>query len=288
MLLLMSLLLFQETPPKVDWQTGPWGDTAFIAMEHAPFPHASRAQGFQHKGTTYPADKHYSDNTVAVFIPRSYQPAASGVNLLIYLHGHRNNVRNVLKKFDLRRQVALSKQPVILVVPQGPLDVPDSSAGKLAEPGGLYRLTEELLNRLATAKKVPQPRPGTLVLAGHSGAYRGLAAMLHQGGVPAVQHVILLDATYGQLATFAAWASADKRHRLASIFTDHLQQQNWQLLALLDQYGANYRIGSTATHDPNELTPEHWFIRAEDLGHDDTVNWLQYFLNQAQLGDEKP
>ena len=36
----------------------------------APFPHPSRAEGHKYQDRFFPVDKHYSDSTVAIFIPK--------------------------------------------------------------------------------------------------------------------------------------------------------------------------------------------------------------------------
>src|SRR5947209_738180 len=60
----------QATQPS--WQTTPQGQLVLRPFPHAPYPHPSREHGFKGRATTYPADPHYVDSTVAIFIPAGY------------------------------------------------------------------------------------------------------------------------------------------------------------------------------------------------------------------------
>ena len=80
------------------------------------------------------------------------------------------------------------------------------------------------------------------MLAAHSGGYKVTAAILHHGGMPEhVTDVLLLDASYGSLEWFADWCKASPDHRLVSLFTDHLADENQSILDLLDAAGVQYR-----------------------------------------------
>src|SRR5208282_3725691 len=47
-----------------------YGQLLVTQMVSAPFPHPKRAEGHDYKGTNYSAADHYSDSTVAVFVPK--------------------------------------------------------------------------------------------------------------------------------------------------------------------------------------------------------------------------
>src|SRR5258706_15234671 len=56
------------------WQTTPQGQLVLRAFRNAPYPHPSRAQRFKGRATTFPADPHYTDSTIGIFIPSGYAP----------------------------------------------------------------------------------------------------------------------------------------------------------------------------------------------------------------------
>ncbi len=79
----------------VAWESSELGQTAILPMKNAPYPHASRAEGFKIENQFFPRDPHYVDNSVALFIPKGYRPEKR-TDLLVYFHGHLNNIRKAL------------------------------------------------------------------------------------------------------------------------------------------------------------------------------------------------
>src|SRR5438046_2886718 len=67
---LSAMVSAQPTQPA--WQTIVNGELILRPFPHAPYPHPSREHGFKGRSTTYPADPHYADSTVGVFIPAGY------------------------------------------------------------------------------------------------------------------------------------------------------------------------------------------------------------------------
>ena len=47
-----------------------YGELIVTQLTSAPFPHPKRAEGHKYQGKVYSAKEHYSDNTVAIFIPK--------------------------------------------------------------------------------------------------------------------------------------------------------------------------------------------------------------------------
>ena len=45
------------------------GELIVTQLASAPFPHPKRAEGHNYQDKLYPAKEHYSDSTVAIFIP---------------------------------------------------------------------------------------------------------------------------------------------------------------------------------------------------------------------------
>jgi len=281
LVLIASCITAQTTAPatSIVWEQSEIGLTAIFPMANAPYPHASRENGFTIGDRTFPRDPHYIDNSVALFIPNDYRPAEP-VDLLFYFHGHDNNLRKALAQYKLREQVAASRQNVILVFPEGPKDAIDSGGGKLEEPGGLKRLTDEVLDTLATEGKITNKRLGRVLLAGHSGAYRVLSLCLKHGGLEDhVAAVALLDSSYGQLDNFVDWAQRQPEGRLFSIFTDHLAAENVYLMTHLAKRGLAYTLLDEADAGEADIANHRLlFLHTQRLKHDETVSWLEKWL----------
>ncbi len=181
------------------------GTTIVTTSDHTMFPHEKRAQGHTYEGKTYPADVHYSDRTVAIFVPKGFR-AGDETSLVFYFHGWRNNVDDTFQKFRVAEQLAASGVNAVLVLPEGPRNAPDSFGGKLEETGVFASLVSDVLSTLKARGVVTSTKPGSIVLAGHSGAYRVMAFILARGGLTAnIREVYLFDALYGQTEKFAHW-----------------------------------------------------------------------------------
>src|SRR5208282_5794374 len=110
-----------------------YGQLLVTQMVSAPFPHPKRAEGHDYKGTNYSAADHYSDSTVAVFVPKDLRENGP-LDFVVHFHGWRNHVESVLTRYQLIEQFAASGRNAVLVVPQGPRDAPDAFGGKLEDP----------------------------------------------------------------------------------------------------------------------------------------------------------
>ena len=169
------------------------------------FPHEKRAKGHTYEGKSYPSDVHYSDSTVAIFVPKGFR-AGKTTDLVFYFHGWRNNVDDTFARFRVAEQLAASGVNAVLVLTEGPKNSPDSFGGNLEETGVFSSLVSDVLGALKARGVIEKTRPGSIVLAGHSGAYRVMAFILTRGGLTAnIREVYLFDALYGQTEKFAHW-----------------------------------------------------------------------------------
>jgi hypothetical protein len=181
------------------------GTMIVTTSDHTMFPHEKRAQGHTYEGKAYPADLHYNDRTVAIFVPKGFR-AGDATNLVFYFHGWRNNVDDTLAKYRVAEQLAASGVNAVLVLAEGPKNAPDSFGGKLEETGVFSSLVSDVLGALKARGVIGKTRPGSIVLAGHSGAYRVMAFILARGGLTTnIREVYLFDALYGQTEKFAHW-----------------------------------------------------------------------------------
>ena len=275
--------------PANEWQRREAGQTLIAPMASAPYPHASRESGFTLRDKTFPREPHYTDPSVALFVPKGYR-TGEPVDLLVYFHGHQTNLQASLDALKQREQIAASGRNVIAVFPQGPKNASDSGCGKLEEKDGLKRLVEEVLDRLAKDGKIGTRKLGRVLLAGHSGAYKVIAACIEHGGLEAqLTDVCLLDATYGELDKFVDWAKRRSASRLFSIFTDHLAAQNVYLMTHLRQAGIGYELAAEQNADaPLVRDSRVLLLHAEKLNHNGTVQWLQRWLAATSLPSTRP
>ena len=81
----------------------------------------------------------------------------------------------------------------------------------------LQDVLDELKKQKIIGKKT---EPGTVVLAGHSGAFRVMAHILQNGGIE-IKQTILFDALYSQVDKFTNWIQADPSHQFIDMYTDH-------------------------------------------------------------------
>lgn len=270
--------------PELEWQTTPLGSTAFVAMKNAPYPHSSRENGFKTKDKVFPREPHYVDATVALFVPSRFQQS-DRVNLMVYLHGHFGNVRRALERHRLREQIVASGKNVILVFPEGPKDAGDSGCGKLEDAGGLKRLVEEAARVLHSAGRIRDPKIGRVLIAGHSGAYRGISFCVEHGGLDAeLSDVCLLDASYGRLDAFVDWTAKHPKGTFFSIFTNHLASENVYLMTHLRQRHVAHELAAEQFADDEFLKRNRVaFLHAEKLTHDATVAWLERWVKSRPI-----
>lgn len=225
------------------WQSTDSAQIILRPFEHAPYPHKSREDGFKRGDKIYPRDPHYTDSTIGIVIPTGYVPGES-VDYIVYFHGHGSNVASTIKQYKLPEQLLAAKVNAIMIVPQGPKNAGDSGGGKLElDPGAFAKLIEEVGAFLVAEKKIKSPVVGRIVLSTHSGGYKVTAAVLDHGGMTDhITDVLLLDSSYGSLPWFAQWCKKARGGRLVSLFTEHLADENTELMALLEKDHTAFKL----------------------------------------------
>ena len=119
----------------------------------APFPHPNRINGHIYNDKTYSAEEHYSDSSVAIFIPKGFRPTEK-INIVVYFHGWNNNIDSACAQFNLIEQFCESDKNAIFVFPEGPKNSPDSYGGKLEEKNGLNNLINDVIKFLIDKGKI--------------------------------------------------------------------------------------------------------------------------------------
>lgn len=249
------------------------GELIISSFASAPFPHAERAEGHKYKDKFFSAKDHYSDSTVAIFIPNGFRETGR-LDFVVHFHGWGNHVEKVLHHYELIDQFAASGRNAILIVPQGPRDASDSFGGKLEDTNGfkifMREVGDTLRNKSGLKKKDFQV--GKIVLSGHSGGYQVMSAILDHGGMSEVAEVWLFDALYAQTDRFLAWQ--DKTNgRLINIYTEDggTKKRTEEMMAMLKSRGTEFFAAKEAEAKAKDLQLNKLIFLFTDLPHDEVV-----------------
>lgn len=184
------------------------GRLLILELPSSPFPHRERSSGYRYEGDDYGFEAHYDDPSVSVFLPADFKPGRS-IDIVVFFHGWLSSRSKAAEDFSLLRQFKDSGARAILVIPETAKDSPDSFGGKLEDRGGFERFVRDLLAALRGDGVLRSARPGRIVLAGHSGAYRVISRILTQEGLSShVEEVYLFDALFGGENEFRDWIRA--------------------------------------------------------------------------------
>ncbi len=176
-----------------------------LSLRSAPFPHPDRENGYTYDQVDYPAESHYQSSSVAVFVPSGFR-STGPTDLVLFLHGWFSSIDDAEQRFDLYRQFAASRVQALLVVPELALNAPDSFGGKLEDKGGFARFVDELLGQLAARGVIRSRAVGRIVLAGHSGAFEAIGAILRNGDLAvSIKEVVIFDGLYAYTNQFRRW-----------------------------------------------------------------------------------
>ena len=168
----------------------------------------------------YDAITHYTDSSVLIVAPKKLN-AIKKVDLVFWFHGWFNNIDSAAERFALLRQFEATKLNAVLVLSETTRNAPDSYGGKLEYKDIFKELVTDIMKKLKREKIITKKcKPGNIIIAGHSGAYRVIAYILQNGNMP-VQEVFLFDALYGQTDKYLDWIHSDPNYRFIDIYTNH-------------------------------------------------------------------
>ena len=206
-----------------------------ITSAYTAFPDTARVMGHTYNKILYPAAMHYSDSSVLIAVPPHFKPSKQ-VDVVFWFHGWRNNIDSATAYFELIKQFLASNRNAVLVLPETAKNSPDSYGGKLEQKKVFKNLLKDVLFKLKTEKIISKnAKPGNIVLAGHSGAFRVMAHIL-ENGAAAVNQVVLFDGLYSQVDKYIAWIQADASHQFINVYTnkgggtDEVSEKMMQLL----------------------------------------------------------
>ena len=243
-----------------------------------PFPHSERKNGHDYDGNTYSAKEHYSDSSVAIFIPKGFKTTGK-IDFVIYFHGWNNNIDSACAKFDLIEQFYESNKNAIFVFPEGPKNSPDSFGGKLEGKDGLKNLIDDVLKYLSENTILKSTKVGNIILAGHSGAYRVISFCLMRGGYTKnISDVILFDALYGQTEKYVYWIENFKG-RFINIYTDQggTKYETENLMQDFDGWNIPYFSTEENNLILKDLTDNRLIFIHTDLTHNEVISVRKQF-----------
>lgn len=270
----------------------PLGTLIVTQFASAPFPHPARAEGHGYHDEFYSAAAHYSDSTVAMFIPKNFR-VSDKVDFVVHFHGWRHIVAGTLPEYNLIGQFADSGKNAILIVPQGPRNAPDSFGGKLEDANGFKVFMAEAVDKLRASGALARTNfnIGNVIISGHSGGYHVMAAILDHGGMSEkIRETWLFDALYGNTENFAVWQK-NYDGRLLNIYTDHggTREETENLMAAYRTNGVSFFAAEETNVVPENLLTNKIVFLHTDLVHNDVVaarGEFDEFLKTSCLQDK--
>ena len=210
--------------------------TKLVAFGSAPFPYDGVVPGGRafldvkdggqrghrsYTGRVLWESETFGDSRVLVHVPESFDPAKPSV-MVVFFHGFGATLsRDVLRRQKVPAQVTASGANAVLVAPQFAVDARDGSAGRFWQHGGFSRFLDEAAHHLAVLRGDPdseavfQKMP--IVMVAYSGGFAPAAFCLRDiASTNRVRGVVLLDAAYGELETYALWAA--REHKSGGFF----------------------------------------------------------------------
>ena len=279
--ILLPLLLMSVSSLSAQQASQPfheYGESLKFRLASAPFPHPRRSSGHTYGKQVYPAEKHYSDSSVAVFIPRGFR-STDAVDFVVHIHGWWNNIDTVLSRYLLPQQLVESGKNAILVVPEGPRNAPDSFGGKLEDPGGLARFVNDVAEALIRSGKLATRNVGSIILSGHSGAYHAIAFALAQGGMTGkIREVYLFDALYGETEKFKQWIERSDG-KMIVIYTDSggTKEETESLMETLRTHKIPFAAADETALSQTELSMHRLLFLRTNLQHDMVMHYRMQF-----------
>jgi hypothetical protein len=125
---------------------------------------------------------------------------------VLHFHGFNTTIDQTVPAHLYREHVYASGANVVLVVPQGPVNMASGDFGRLMDPAGTQAMLDEVLIVLYRAGMIENPVLGPVTLTSHSGGYQAVAANLTNPPF-VVRQVDLFDSLYGDIATYQAYAT---------------------------------------------------------------------------------
>lgn len=277
--------LKRDATDLVPFWTAPFPYDGTIASTDKPFWNAEEDGRRAHKtpfGRVYFEDETYSDNRVLLHIPKGFDVRKPSV-MIVYFHGHGATLtRDVLRRQRVPAQITASGVNAVLVAPQLAVDASDSSAGKFWQPGAFAQFVGEAAQALAELHGDPRTvrdfSSMPVVIVAYSGGYLPAAWSVSQGGLGRrVRGLVLLDALYDKIDTFASWIARDRSAFFVSTYLGSTRAKNAELVRVLAERRVGFATQLDGRLEPGSVTifpggPE------QEVNHRDLVThaWTDY------------
>ncbi len=175
---------------------------------------------------------------VAVLSPGAFSPAAPH-RVVLYLHGHntrRETLLQVLENPETALEASIASLPpqTLVIVPHS-LNRCDEFKTHLSSWAQVGPFLEAVTEGAHPDAGLASANPGSLLLAGHSGAYAPLASLVQSSTqalpshFPQVERLVLLDATYGRSEVFSQWIKNNPRAGFWSAYIPASQTESESL-----------------------------------------------------------
>lgn len=232
----------------VDFETAPFPYHGLMPGSNRPFLNAGAPGHRGHvtfRGRVLSEAQTFSDDRVLLHIPPGFDPNRPAV-MVVFFHGHGADLaRDVRDRQQVPAQITASGANAVLVAPQFAFDAADSSAGKFWEPNGFKRFLDEAAVKLA--RLYGDPRKAfifanmPIVIVAYSGGFGPTLSVLDRGGAnPRIRGIVLLDALYAGIDTFANWIADHRSTFFVSSYTPHTAYHNADLERLLNARSVSY------------------------------------------------
>jgi hypothetical protein len=265
----------------VEFDTAPFPYDGLVPRTNRPFLNVIENGRRGHRtgaGRLYWEDETYSDSQVLLHLPKGFDIRRPSL-LIVFFHGHGAKLADdVYLRQQVPAQISSSGINAALVAPQLAVNAADSSAGKLWQPGGFARFLGEAAQRLAKLHGDPRSVRSfasmPVVIVAYSGGYVASAWSAQHGGLTnRLRGVVLFDALYGELDTFADWITKQKSAFFVSTYASSTQARNIQLQAMLAERSIGYATSLDPRLEPGSIT---FLPASKDAAHRDflTYAWV--------------
>lgn len=261
---------------------GSLGKTFRLNSAFSMFPDSLRnVQPRVYQGKIYTAAEHYNDSSAFIFIPNHFDKRKE-VELIFWFHGWNNNIDSALTTFRLVEQFVAAKRNAVFIFPEGPKNAPDSYAGKFEQSQNFNLFTKDILKQLTDKKVINAKYQPTLILGGHSGAYKVISHVLEHNSFT-VKGIILFDALYGQQKIYTDYLEQHTNCYFINIYTNNggTLQNSLNFIKTLEskKLTVKHIEEELLLHKKNQLN-KILFVHS-NLGHNEilsTTNYLEQFL----------
>jgi hypothetical protein len=261
------------------------GKLIMYELEHSAFPEQLRDTGHVYKSVHYSKEKHYSNKSALIFIPKHFKETDS-INFVYYFHGWVNNIQKAIVTFDIIEQFEKSGVNAILIAAETAYDAPDSYGGNLEKENFFNSQLNEIANKLKSDRHLTKTKIGKIVLAGHSGAFRVMAFMLEFGGLSNnVKEVYLFDALYSQTDKFINWIELSD-NRFINIYCDDggTKEKTEEMMKMLEVDNVKFYQVKEVNLSSDMLKDNRIIFIHSDLQHNEVIFKREQFYKFLSTG----